>query len=164
MKRKISRFAIPSALMFAVLMFEVTADAQHEQVFPFSGNNGLFPASELIADSSGNLYGTTLGGGSFGFGVVFEFTPPQVPGGQWSESTLYSFKGAPDGSGPNANLILDGAGNLYGTTQSGGTCGNLGCGTIFQVSPPSQPGGLWTESLIHDFPETLVTVKAQWPV
>jgi len=96
-------------------------------LYAFSGgNDGGLPGAGLIADTAGNLYGTTEYGGTSGNGVVFKVTPAGV------ETVLYSFNGTPDGSRPLAGLIFDTAGNLYGTTQFGGTSGN---GTVFMVTP-----------------------------
>lgn len=131
--------------------------AQHVQAFSFSGPNGASAVGDLVADSAGNLYGTSLQGGScsqqFGCGVVFEFTPPIMSGGQWTETTIYTFKGTPDGSGPNGGLVMDSSGNLYGTTQQGGSSqpGGIGDGTVFELSPPTKPGGAWTETVIYSF-------------
>ena len=87
------------------------------------------PTASLVMDSSGNLYGTTLNGGTHGFGAAFKLTP--AAGGGWTETTLHSFNDK-DGFYPLANLILDGAGNLYGTTKAGGT---IGAGTVFEITP-----------------------------
>jgi len=131
---------------------------QHEQAFAFNSINGAGPQSTLIADAAGNLYGTASEGGSLlqcgngsGCGVVFQFIPPSQPGGQWAENTLYSFLGGADGAVPNGSLVFDKAGNLYGTTQNGGACNPEGCGTIFELSPPPQPGGSWTETVLYSF-------------
>jgi uncharacterized repeat protein (TIGR03803 family) len=84
----------------------------------------------LIFDQAGNLYGTTLYGGT--------------------RTVLYSFLGGSDGAMPQAGLIFDKAGNLYGTTSEGGDAAcNGGCGTTFELSPES--GGAWTESLLYSF-------------
>lgn len=112
----------------------------------------------LIFDKRGNLYGTTaLGGGgscAFGCGTVFELSPPTTQGGAWTKSTLYTFQGgAADAFYPSAALVFDTHGNLYGTSQLGGgsNCAGLGCGTIFELSPPRQEGAAWTESVLHTF-------------
>jgi len=106
----------------------------------------------LTIDSSGNLYGTTNSGGSgqFGFGgTVFELSPPSQPGGTWSETILYSFGASrEDASGPQASVIFDAQGNPYGTTIA---VGELGPGAVFQLMPPSEPGGAWTENILHAF-------------
>ncbi|MEI9932437.1 MAG: choice-of-anchor tandem repeat GloVer-containing protein [Rhizomicrobium sp.] len=95
----------------------------------------------MTVDSQGNLYGTALSGGSAGFGTVFKVTPD----GQLS--VLYTFLGGSDGSVPVGGVILDGDGNLYGTTASGGGNANCtgGCGTVFKLSPAGQ------ETIVHSF-------------
>jgi hypothetical protein len=81
------------------------------------------------------MYGTALGGATHA-GVVFSLKPPKR-GTSWPLSVLYNFTGSPDGDHPTAALIFDANGNLYSTTQWGGTgtaC-QEGCGTVFEVSP-----------------------------
>jgi uncharacterized repeat protein (TIGR03803 family) len=117
-----------------------------------TGNDGYSPSGNLIFDAAGNLYGTTQFGGPGGGGTVFEMTPKA--GGGWSEKVLHGFPLAGrDGNLPQAGLILDAAGNLYGTTaQGGGTCPTYspsGCGTVFELSPGAD--GEWTEKVIHEF-------------
>lgn len=107
-------------------------------------------------DSAGNLYGTTWLGGPNGSGIVFELSPPAVKGGAWTFSLLYGFgTSLTDLASPAAKLAIDQAGNLYGTTESGGTghCAG-GCGGVFKLAPPAQPGGAWTESVLYNFPGT----------
>jgi uncharacterized repeat protein (TIGR03803 family) len=113
-------------------------------------SDGSQPESGLIFDQAGNLYGTTASGGEGSGndeGTVFELEPNA--NGSWTESVLHSFNG-PDGLNPQASLILDAAGNLYGTTEYGGTGGGgtAGGGTIFELMPAS---GGWTESVLYDF-------------
>jgi len=103
------------------------------------------PQSSLIADSAGNLYGTTQGGGGSGFGSVFELIPPTGTG-QWTQKILYSFAGTPDGQAPLAGLVFDSKGNLYGTTTAGGTWDS---GTVFKLTPTTS--GPWTETILHHF-------------
>lgn len=122
---------------------------------PSSGPDGAYPVASLIFDPSGNLYGTTLQGGTYGQGTVFKLTP--TSGGSWKETIIHEFEGYPgDGASPVASLIFDKAGNLFGTTEYGGnneTCGDqynsVSCGTVFKLSPASD--GSWTESVIHNF-------------
>jgi uncharacterized repeat protein (TIGR03803 family) len=98
----------------------------------------------LIIDKGGNLYGTN--------GTAFELSPPAAPGGTWTERILL-----PDsGYGPQSSLAMDDTGNLYGTTEGGGTisCPNIdstGCGTVFQLAPPAAAGGSWTMTVLHNF-------------
>jgi uncharacterized repeat protein (TIGR03803 family) len=109
------------------------------------GSDGQFPFYGLVFDQAGNLYGvTTLGG--LGGGTVFELSPPTQSGGSWVESVLYRFTGGSDGSYPRCALVLDQAGNLYGTTNDQGA----GYGTVFEVSPPVS-GGSWSEKTLHTF-------------
>jgi len=117
------------------------------------GSDGGSPYAAPVVDSKGNLYGTAFGGGNagcseeVGCGTVFELTPS--PEG-WSESTLHSFTGGADGANPFDSLILDAAGNLYGTAEDGGDpCETYGCGLAFELSPGS---GGWTETVLYDFP------------
>jgi uncharacterized repeat protein (TIGR03803 family) len=107
-----------------------------------SGDDGSYPLAALAFDSAGNLYGTTYMGGTDQVGIVFEL---ELSGSGWSESVLYSFQGGTDGSRPMSNVILDSRGNVYGTTEEGGSS-NLG--TVFELSPS---GSGWTESVIHSF-------------
>jgi len=110
----------------------------------FNNANGAHPMSGLVFDQAGNLYGMTSAGG-LGKGVVFELTPNG--NGGWTETVLYEFGShSGDGTSPYGWLVLDTAGNLYGTTEHGGAHGN---GTVFELSPPS--GGGWTETVLHSF-------------
>jgi uncharacterized repeat protein (TIGR03803 family) len=96
-------------------------------LYMFTGNpDGGSPLSNLVEDAAGNLYGTTLYGGSSGKGIVFE-----VDTATGAETVLHSFRGR-DGAAPQAGLVRDAKGNLYGTTPEGG--GN-GFGAIFRLSP-----------------------------
>jgi uncharacterized repeat protein (TIGR03803 family) len=99
--------------------------------------------SYVIFDSAGNLYGTTKYGGAYGYGVVFELSSIA---GTWTETVLYSFTGGTDGSFPVNGLILDAAGNLYGTVTS--TQGGSEGGGVFELSPSGSGG--WTEQLIYN--------------
>jgi uncharacterized repeat protein (TIGR03803 family) len=120
-----------------------------------NGTDGSGPTSELVFDNSGNLYGTTTGGGNsicnnVGCGTVFELSPNSAG---WTETVLYSFCSAsgsfcPDGADPWAGVILDSAGNLYGTTYLGGGSASSN-GVVFELSPNN--GGQWTEKVIYAF-------------
>ncbi|MGB8887735.1 MAG: choice-of-anchor tandem repeat GloVer-containing protein [Candidatus Korobacteraceae bacterium] len=108
------------------------------------GTDGAGPYAGLSLDVYGNLYGTTSLGGIHSSGTVFELTPQE--GGGWTEQVLHSFGHGTDGAGPYAGLIIDAAGNLYGTTLGGGIHSS---GTVFELTP--QEGGDWTEKVLHSF-------------
>jgi len=102
-----------------------------------NGTDGMRVDAGVIVDKGGNLYGTTLYGGAninprtgLGFGTVFELTPPTTNGGNWTESILWSAHDT-TGNEPEAGLIMDASGNLYGTTLGGGAAGK---GTVFEIS------------------------------
>ena len=116
-----------------------------------NGADGRNPYVGLTMDTSGHLYGTTNSGGAAGCtGTVFQLSPNS--NGSWSEAILHSFGcNAGDGLAPNASVTLDAAGNIYGTTEFGGsgtTCGTSGCGTIYELVKASA----WAETLIYFFP------------
>jgi hypothetical protein len=90
------------------------------------------------------------GRGAYDAGTIFEFVPN--PQGGWEQEILYTFKGGEDGAGPNGPLVFDAAGNLYGTTGTGGKNGGCvagGCGTIFELKHNAD--GSWTESILKKF-------------
>jgi uncharacterized repeat protein (TIGR03803 family) len=110
-----------------------------------AAEDGSFPEGGLVFDSAGNLYGTTSAGGAYGFGTAFQLTPAE--GGNWTETIMHSFdQETGDGTLPRADLILDSAGNVYGTTLEGGASA---IGTVFELSPSI--GGSWTETILHSF-------------
>jgi uncharacterized repeat protein (TIGR03803 family) len=128
-------------------------DWTEKVLFDFDFSDGADPTAGLVMDGAGNLYGTTPGGGVNQGGVAFELAPGS---GSWSETVLNSFyysyynQPAPGGSDPDAGLILDASGNLYGTTSFGGTgCSGEGCGTVYELTPES--GGGWKETILHRF-------------
>ena len=97
-------------------------------LYSFQGENDGRNPGPLTRDSTGTLYGVA-GGGAYFSGVVFRLKPPSQK--TWPFALLYIFRRPPDGGGPEAHLILDGAGNLYSTTVAGGDSGN---GTVFRVT------------------------------
>jgi uncharacterized repeat protein (TIGR03803 family) len=119
--------------------------------FGATSSDGALPIADLVLDSKGNLYGTTLAGGAYGLGTVFELSPGT--GGTWTEKILYSFGvSLADGKIPEAGVIFDSKGNLYGTTSVGGTTDTTyggGFGTVFELSPGT--GGTWTEKTLYNF-------------
>jgi uncharacterized repeat protein (TIGR03803 family) len=141
-----SAFGLRQALLAFVLMLGAMAPIGAAHAAGFSVlyhfcskancSDGRWPEAGLISDASGNLYGTTSAGGAscrlYGCGTVFALAP------DGTETVLHAFTASNDGSGPYGGLIADDAGNLYGTTASGGSdgCGGIdyGCGTVFRVS------------------------------
>jgi hypothetical protein len=156
--------AIVAIVALALLGASTRAAAQQENVlvdFSSSGTGGASPYASLVFDKAGNLYGTTTYGGNgtcstgnpTGCGTVFELSPKA--GGGWAKKVIHVFQNdAHDGIYPHANLILDAAGNLYGTTTYGGsgTCNAAvltGCGTVFELSRTENGG--WAERILHSF-------------
>jgi uncharacterized repeat protein (TIGR03803 family) len=191
------------------VIFELTPGAGSGWAFTVlydftGGSDAGSPNSPLFLDASGDLYGTTAGGGARGGGTVFELAPgaggwtqtvlysfcnqqgcvglpqagvvmgqsgnlygttPESPNGgavyrvakvsgRWKETPLHKFcpkwPSCDHGALPYAGLILDGSGNLYGTTSYGGkSCGDQGCGITYELSPV--PGGKWKETILHHF-------------
>jgi uncharacterized repeat protein (TIGR03803 family) len=119
-------------------------------LYVFNGKGGSEPQAGLIFDPAGNLYGTTLQGGSrtkvcdSGCGVVFKLAPNAD--GSWTETVLHKFTGGKDGASPRGSLIFDKAGNLYGTASGGGAAGY---GVVFKLTPNSKGG--WNETVPHHF-------------
>jgi uncharacterized repeat protein (TIGR03803 family) len=119
------------------IVFKVDPAGKETVLYGFTGQaDGDLPFGGLFLDGKGNVYGTTESSGSSFYGTVFEVTPA----GQ--ETTLYSFTGGTDGGNPDAGLIRDSAGNLYGTTPRGGASG---FGTVFKVTP------LGEETVLYSF-------------
>jgi len=129
-------------------------------IHSFQGSlvDGQMPEAPLTFDAKGNLYGTTLSGGQSltrAAGTVFKLT--RQADGDWTETVLHSFNGAldggTDGGEPQAGVVFDAAGNLYGTTAGGGTgvgcVGGNGCGTVYELSPTAE--GKWRETILHNF-------------
>jgi uncharacterized repeat protein (TIGR03803 family) len=119
------------------------------------GSDGKNPNGGVVLDSKGDLYGTTVAGGSGGTcvsdgcGVVFLLSKS---GNGWVETVMYNFTGGKDGFGPGGALVFDTVGNLYGTTPDGGKpngCAGQGCGVVYQISPVR--GGGWKQTVLHTF-------------
>jgi len=139
-------------------------------LYSFQGDHdGAYPLSDLVIGPGTTLYGTTSQGGSVtlsggcptppctftNWGVVFQLVPQG--GGVWNENVIYTFSGGTDGGSPASALIFGPNSSLYGSTFWGGTplaCpvggSPQGCGTIYQLTPPTSGGG-WTQSVLHTF-------------
>jgi len=109
--------------------------AEHVLYAFAGGSDGANPTSGLIFDTAGNLFGTTDFGGANGVGTVFELSPS---GGAWTEHVIYNTVDS-TGHGTTAGLVMDAAGNLFGTTSS----------SFFEVSPDGKGG--WSAKVIHTF-------------
>src|SRR5579863_1358312 len=142
MKSRLLSFGLLGAV---VLTFwgEAVAAPSYKIVHAFgSGEDGAGLWGSVILDSAGNVYGTTSGGGQYGYGTVFELVPQGK--GQWGESILHSFNpDSQDGYTSDAGLTWDSSGNLFGTTCCGGT---FDSGTVFELMRGSSG---WTESVIY---------------
>jgi uncharacterized repeat protein (TIGR03803 family) len=146
-------------LMLAICLCGLAFSQSTETVLYSFGaypTDAAFPQGGLLFDAAGNIYGTTNGGGQYcqsdgGCGTVYELSP--AVGGGWTETILYNFCSVGitclDGSAPYAGLIMDGDGNLYGTTSYGGT--ESFSGTVFRLSPPTSGTGSWTETVLWNF-------------
>jgi uncharacterized repeat protein (TIGR03803 family) len=128
------------------VVFYLDKKRKYHEIYAFTdGADGGAPLGLMIRDSAGNLYGTTIEGGSGigsqGYGVVFKIAPSTK-----TETVLYTFTGGADGANPTAGLAMDSNGNLYGTTNDGGSdFGSAGLGVVFQLDP------LGSETVLHTF-------------
>jgi uncharacterized repeat protein (TIGR03803 family) len=124
-------------------IYGITPSGAESVIYSFTGGtDGTNPVAGVSTDTDGNLYGTTSFGGAFGAGAVYELSP-SGPG--WSEKVLYSFQGGSDGQNPVGGVIVNPAGDLYGTTFDGGINGGA---TVYQLSPF---GGRWTFTTLYSF-------------
>jgi uncharacterized repeat protein (TIGR03803 family) len=155
-KKPLILFVTACTVLFGFLAIAAPlfAASKEKVLYSFNGTDGATPTSSLIFDAAGNLYGTTYYGGKCtlgGCGTVFRLA--LGANGKWTHTVLYRFRGGKDGQFPDASLIFDAAGNLYGTTSGGG--GNYsvfcqtGCGTVFELSRGTD--GTWTETVLHSF-------------
>jgi len=129
-------------------------------IYTFQKQQGAFPLTPLLISEDGTIYGAApygglSGCGGYGCGTVVQLVPPATEDDPWKESTLYKFSGGADGGTPSSPLVFGRDGALYGTTFVGGmaptrNCPN-GCGVVFKLSRPSEPGGQWEETVIYTF-------------
>jgi uncharacterized repeat protein (TIGR03803 family) len=123
------------------------ATSPPQVIYSFGGGtDGEYTDTELVVDGAGNLYGTSVQGGTFGGGTVFQLSPS---GSGWIHTVLYNFTGGVDGGEPYKGVTLDAHRNLYGTavTGGGGSCEG-GCGVVYKLT---NSGGVWTQSVLHAF-------------
>jgi uncharacterized repeat protein (TIGR03803 family) len=140
---KLSRFRATLAISAVLLLAAAALAAPREKVLhAFRDRPAAYPYSRLVADAAGNFYGTTTSDGVHGAGTIYELSPLQ--NGGWAYHVLYVFPGT-DGNNPHGRLLLDAAGNLYGTTNTFST-GNYGCGTAYELTPRSS--GRWVFKML----------------
>ena len=106
------------------VVYKITAVGFQRLAHSFSDADGAYPIGGVVADASGNLYGTTSAGGAANAGVVYKLDTSA------NYNVLYNFTGGADGNDPQAGVVLDALGNLYGTTLSGGASG---LGVVFKL-------------------------------
>lgn len=147
----INAITLAVVLCFGTAAMQLAPAQSFTLLHAFAGSpDGAVPVAGLIQDSAGNLYGTTQQGGNTGgacansgmngCGVIFKIDP------SGNETVLYKFTGGADGEFPSSALVLDGAGNLYGTTSNGGNIGfhcGIGCGTLFKLTPAGVFSVVW---------------------
>lgn len=131
-------------------VFEIQPSGVLIVLYSFTGPTGASPRAGVVFDASANLWGTTSEGGASKLGTVFKLSES---GGAWSESFLFSFDEA-DGAHPYGTVTLDGLGDVFGTTKTGGGCSfaAAGCGVVFELQPGASGG--YTESVLYPFTGT----------
>ncbi|HLY18944.1 MAG TPA: choice-of-anchor tandem repeat GloVer-containing protein [Bryobacteraceae bacterium] len=145
MKHLLTIFAVA-----ALLAGGAGAAGKTQLIYSFAGDtDGEYADTDLAIDGAGNIFGTTVQGGQFSSGTVFQLAPSA---GGWIHTVLYSFTGGVDGGEPYKGVTLDAHGNLYGTAGVGGLytgpCVDTGCGVVFKLT---NSGGTWTPQVIHSF-------------
>jgi hypothetical protein len=167
-RSRFAHYVLPLLLAVSVVALPASAEWKEKVLYSFQGgvDAGSVPAGGVVFDKQGNLYVATTGGGpktcepfSYECGAVYELSPPATKGDPWTTTLIKMFagEGSKDASVPSGGLIIDDAGNLYGVSGYGGTgnCvlfGLAGCGTVYELSPPAQKGGAWTETILYSFP------------
>ena len=118
------------------------------------GDDGETPEARVVFGPDGKLYGSAVGGGSAGWGVVYSLQPPasacKSASCPWTEKVLFPFQASGTGWEPIGDLTFDAAGDIYGAAFYGAinNCEGEGCGVIYELT---RSGGVWTEQIIHQF-------------
>ena len=146
------------ATIIAVTLLLAAQAAQAKEIVIDNMSAAYNPESVLVVDSSGVLYGTSVGDGGADNGTIFSLTPPAKGQTSWTETILYYFQGGSnDGLFPLAGLTPDGSGGFFGTTEYGGNGGCTlnpnfpQCGVVYHLAPPAQGQTNWNETVIHFF-------------
>jgi uncharacterized repeat protein (TIGR03803 family) len=136
---------LPNLIALSLLLLVASVQRGSAQTYTvlhsFSGSDGANPDAGVVSDSAGDLYGTTLQGGPFGYGAVYEMTNSN---GAWTEQVIYGFQ-LTGGQTPYGPVVLDSSGNVYGTT---GRCSSGCYGTAYQLTPSD---GYWSETTLYAF-------------
>jgi hypothetical protein len=143
-----------AGIVFALLPPKSGSSTWTEEILHAFGKgqvgDGEKPTAPVAIGRNGALYGTTVDGGQSGDGTAFELKPPTVARGAWTELVIWSFTGS-DGERPLAGLSIGANGALYGTTSGSNSPRKALPATVFELSPPADQGGQWTETVICSF-------------
>lgn len=134
---------LAAVALFAMIVAAGAASTT-KVLYSFAGDeDGEYPSTELVVDANGNIYGSSVLGGDFGGGTVFQVAP------DGTHTVLYNFTGGADGGQAYGGVTLDPEGNLYGATVTGGSgsCED-GCGVAYKLT---NNGGVWTQQVLHAF-------------
>lgn len=135
--------ALTSVLGASLLPPHCAGQTRFKTIYQFGAYPDAQTPTGLVAGPQGVYYGASAAGGIYGYGTVFQLTPPSVPGGSWTETVLYSF--APqdgDGTVVGATPSVGANGTIYGTSMF------PGYGTVWQLQPPGTEGGSWTDTVL----------------
>src|SRR5215831_559554 len=138
-------------LGIAIMTF--AAAGSEQVIYSFAGDaDGEYPDTQLTIDAAGDLYGTTVQGGRYNSGTVFQL---KHSNSGWVHTVLYDFRGGADGGQPYKGVALDAHGSLFGTAVVGGNftgpCIEQGCGVVYKLT---NTGGIWSQTVIHSFTGT----------
>ncbi len=149
------RLTLVFVFLLGAFALRVPATAQTAStIYSFSLHESFWPEGGLVEDASGNLYGATVGGGTYGTGTVYQLSPPAKGSTTWKKTVLYNFQPwGITGHTPSSELAIDTSGHLYGVTWSGGD-GRCHCGVLYELVPPATAGGPWTHFVLHAFTNT----------
>ena len=126
----------------ATMPHSVIVNWSSNVIYRFSGSNGAYPQGDLTFDDAGNIYGTTINGGSHGWGLIYSLTQSN---GHWNENVLYQVQNNGDGQYAWSGVVRDSSGNLYGVFSGGGPDQY---GAIYKLT---HSGSGWVESTVHAF-------------
>lgn len=124
---------------------------REDTIYDFRSGEGNAPGDRLVAGPGGRLFGMAELD-------IFCLSPPDTPGAAWTKQVVATFPGGVTGTAPTGAMVLDGQGNLYGTTRSFGIDGPA---TLFRLSPPPAPFGRWTVTILHRFPTANLVEQPQ---